>query len=76
VFPAPGGSRITEPDSPILAERIRDRSARARRLYDSFTETRTEQDNVSLAGLAQGESTPAGRLAPARPSPSALTAAL
>jgi hypothetical protein len=55
VFPAPGGSRITEPDSPILAERIRDRSARARRLYDSFTETRTEQDNVSLA---QGESTP------------------
>jgi len=26
--------------------------------YDSLTETRTEQGNVSLARMAQGESTP------------------
>jgi hypothetical protein len=31
----------------FLAGRVRDHSARARRLYDSLTETRTEQDNES-----------------------------
>jgi hypothetical protein len=39
--------RAWEQAAYFLAGRVRDHSARARRLYDSLTETRTEQDNES-----------------------------